>query len=272
MRLVETASRDFSDDELFATKETLGQIYLDVSTKLAPDDFARDLRKLVRASECVSCEKREACPTAFSPLATDVFTRDDERVRAHLTTLRGRVLDVGAGEGVYLDTLATAASEGAIDLVCVDPDSARLAMIASRYPFARCVVCRAEDLGEDLGVFDHVLVLRSYNHLLDPSAVIAAALARLTEGGTLTLADNVAFGLVRSASHAARAEAAPENELEHYRNEGAAEAMARVSRLLAAPRSDGRTLRLIERRDVGPETSNQWLLRYECALARRHLE
>ena len=46
--------------------------------------------------------------------------------------------------------------------------------------------------------------------------------------------------------------------------DGAAEAAATVEKLLSSPRSDGRTLRLIERHDTGPETSNQWLLRYAC--------
>ena len=43
MRLFRTESRDFADVELQSIKEDLGQVYLDVSTKLAPDDFAKDL-------------------------------------------------------------------------------------------------------------------------------------------------------------------------------------------------------------------------------------
>src|SRR5580704_16491263 len=46
MRAFRTETTDFADAELLAVKEALGQVYVDVSKKLAPDDFARDLRKL----------------------------------------------------------------------------------------------------------------------------------------------------------------------------------------------------------------------------------
>jgi hypothetical protein len=70
--------------------------------------------------------------------------------------------------------------------------------------------------------------------------------------------DNEAFGLARTRPHAARAERSSA-ALEHRRNDGAREAHATVSGLglLAA-------LELVERRDVGPDTSNQWLLRYRA--------
>ena len=56
--------------------------------------------------------------------------------------------------------------------------------------------------------------------------------------------------------HAARAERSSA-ALEHLRNDGAREAHATVSGLGLLD-----ALELVERRDVGPETSNQWLLRY----------
>jgi SAM-dependent methyltransferase len=254
MRLYRTESRDFSDEELLAAKEALGQVYVDVSTKLAPDDFAKDLRKLRVAPECAACPLRAQCTGCWEPVREDVFTRDDARVLARLAELRGRVLDLGCGEGRYLDALAARAREGSLEYLGVDPDEGRLRALASRYPFARFLAAPAEGLPEGLGAFDHVLALRSYNHLADPEAALDRAIALLRPGGTLLLADNVAFGLVRGRAHAARAEAAPENRFEHYRNDGAAE---------AARRLEGRPLRLVERQDVGPATSNQWLLRYE---------
>jgi len=194
----------------------------------------------------------------------DVFTRDDAEVRSIVAGLRGRVLDLGGGDAGYLAALAVREDAGSIDYVCVDPDEAALAVLASRYPFARFIAGRAEDLDDALGEFDHVLVLRSYNHFADPGLVLAGALARLRVGGTLTIADNVAFGLVRSAAHATRAETAAGNRFEHHRNDGAAEAARVVEELLSVPRDDKRSLRLLLRRDIGPRTSNQWLLRYAC--------
>jgi MoaA/NifB/PqqE/SkfB family radical SAM enzyme/SAM-dependent methyltransferase len=254
LRLVRTASRDFTDAELLAGKEALGQIYVDVSRKLAPDDFARDLRQLRPAAECAACPKRAACTGAWEAVPGDVFSRDDARVIGLLRELAGRVLDVGCGEGRYLDAIAPAAIAGRVEYVGVDPDAERLAELAARHPFARFDARRAEDVDADLGTFDHAVVLRSYNHLEDPARAMDRVVARVRRGGTITIVDNVAFGLVRTAAHAARAEAAPSNLFEHHRNDGAAE---------AARRLDGAPLRLLERRDVGPSTSNQWLLRYE---------
>jgi SAM-dependent methyltransferase len=260
MRLVHTATQDFSEAELSATRDGTGQIYADVSTKLAPDDFARDLRKLAPAAECAACALHGACPGCWEAVAGDVFGRDDARVHAILGGLSGRILDVGGGEAAYLASLV---DRTGVAYVCVDPDEARLRVLASRHASrgesVRFVAGRAEALPGDLGSFDHVLFLRSYNHLLDPARALARALALLAEGGSLLLVDNVAFGLVRAAGHAARAEAAPENLLEHYRNDGAAEADVAVR---AALEATGREMRLVERRDVGPHTSNQWILWY----------
>ena len=264
MRLFRTDTRDFADVELHAIKEARGQIYLDVSTKIAPDDFARDLRALRLTEECGRCERRPECTGAWEPHPEDVFTRDDACVRDLCAGLEGRVLDIGCGEGPYLEAVARRAAAGDLSYVGVDPDEARLAVLAGRYPFARFLALRAEDLGPDLGTFDHVLVLRSYNHFVDPELVLGRALGLLRPGGTLTLVDNMAFGLVRGQAQARRAEATGAGRFEHYRNDGADEAAAAVERVRGAPRADGRALRLIERRDVGRGTSNQWLLRYAC--------
>ena len=272
MRLFRTATRDFSDVELHAAKLELGQVYLDVSRKLAPDDFAKDLRQLRLTAECRACEKHGECTGAWEPSPVEVFGRDDARVRELVAGLSGRVLDLGCGEGPYLELLVGRAATGAIEYVGVDPDEGRLAVLRARYAAvlasataggsARFVAAGAEELGPELGSFDHVLVLRSYNHLVDPEKALGGALARLSPGGTLTLVDNVAFGLVRDRAQAARAEAAPENRFEHYRNDGAGEAARRLDALAHAARAGGRRLELLERRDVERGSSNQWLLRF----------
>lgn len=254
MRLFRAPSRDFSDEEILEVKEGSGQIYLDISSKLAPDDFAKDLRKLVPAQECRQCEKRPICTGAFEPLREDLFTRDDSRIRALIAGLSGRVLDLGAGEGPYLDLLAPKIASGEVEYVGVEPDPGRREMLAARAPRAHLIAARAEELPAGVGPFDHVLCLRSYNHFAGPEAALAPAISQLRPGGTLLVADNVAFGLVRSAPQARRAEAAPSNGFEHYRNDGAADAMSALSSF---------PLSLKERRDAGPLTSNQWFLRYE---------
>lgn len=250
-------TRDFSDAEIAALKHGAGQIYLDVSSKPAPDDFPRDLVKLERSELCEGCPERAHCTGMFEPVLQDVFGRDDARVRAILATLQGEVLDVGCGEGPYEDVLAPLASTGRIRYVGVDPDGERIDTLRSRWPWATLEVGQAEALnGAHVGRFDHVLVLRSWNHLGDPQAALAAIVTTLKPGGALTVVDNVAFGLARTGPQTTRAESSAA-AFEHYRNDGAEEA----HRLAAAHPQ----LELVERHDVGPQTSNQWLLSYRLA-------
>ena len=252
LRLYETRSRDFTDGEIGATV-ALGQLYADISDKAAPDDFARDLRKLVCAPECEVCQKKSVCSRCYDLLGDDVFSRDDAALRAILAGLRGDVLDVGCGEGRYLDAFAEAAIAGDLRYRGVDPDAECLRSLRMRWPWADLVAGRAEDLRPDPASVDHALLLRSYNHLERPRPVIEALVRALRPGGSLVVADNVAFGLLRDREHAARAEAGPAR-FEHYRNHDAGQARALI---------EGLPVRLIGRRDVGPRTSNQWVLHYE---------
>lgn len=247
-----TDSRDFTDAELAEVVHGRGQLYLDASGKPALDDFARDLVKLQRSPVCDGCPQREACAGMFEPVAGDVFTPDDARVREVLSGLAGDVVDVGCGEGPYGDILAARALAGALRYVGLDPDAGRIAGLRARWPWADLRVASAED-PTDLRA-DHALVLRSWNHLRNPVRATETFAQMLRPGGTLTVVDNVAFGLVRGRREALAAERGPA-VFEHFRNDGAAEAHALIAR--AAP-----SLALVERRDVSPATSNQWLLRY----------
>lgn len=248
-----TESRDFSDAEIEAVKHETGQVYLDVSRKPAPDDFARDLVKLERSALCDGCSERQRCTGMFEARLEDVFSEDDARVRALLGELEGDVLDVGCGEGPYEDVLAPLARGGRIRYAGIDPDEARIATLRTRWPWATLEVGEAETVnGAHLGRFDHVLVLRSWNHLRDPQAAIERIVDAMKPRATLTVVDNVAFGLARTRAQVDRAERGPAR-FEHYRNDTAEDA----HRIIARP-----ALRLLERLDVTPTTSNQWLLRY----------
>lgn len=248
--------RDFADHEIATIKHELGQIYLDASRKLAPDDFARDLVQLVRSPLCASCPAREDCTGLFEPVYDDVFTRDDAEVRELLASLRGEVLDVGCGEGPYAEILAPLAESGRIRYVGVEPSDA-IVELRARWPWAELHQCGVEQL--ELAPerrFDHVLVLRAWNHLADPGAVLAELLPRVRPGGSLTVVDNVAFGLARTREHARRAEGS-RALLEHYRNDELSDAERCVGGL-----GDRFVLVPLLRRAVGPSTSNQWLARW----------
>ncbi len=250
--------RDFADRELAEIKHDRGQVYLDASRKDAPDDFARDLVPLRRSALCAACSDRAWCAGLFEPVFEDVFTRDDARVREIVSGLTGDVLDVGCGEGPYEALLAPLAKAGRIRYVGLEPDPSRVGRLRKRWPWATLLCGTAEELAAGrLGLaseatFDHVLVLRSWNHLADPAGAMASIVGALKPGGTLTVVDNVAFGLVRTRQQLARAHGG-RAAFEHFRNDAAADAERTLAPL---------GLELAEKREVGAGTSNQWLLRY----------
>lgn len=247
-------TRDFSDAEIATIKHTLGQVYLDVSEgKIAPDDFAEDLRPLARSAWCEDCPERARCTGLFEPrLERDVFSRDDARVRELVAALEGDVLDVGCGHGRYHDVLL--ALGDAIRYRAIDPDADAIEALRNRFGDA-VEVGTAEAWASEAEAqsLDHVLCLRSWNHLVDPGGFAAAAQRALRPSGELLVVDDAAFGLVRSRPKAARAESSGA-AFEHFRNDTAADALGLIAR--SAP-----GLRVLERRDVGPGTSSLWLLR-----------
>ncbi len=247
-----TSSRDFTDHEIETTKHELGQLYVDVSDKPAPDDFARDLRQLRRSEACTGCVAEGSCAGMFEVVRDDVFTPDDAHVRSLLAGLEGSVLDLGCGEAPYADVLGPRIAAGLVRYVGIEPDAARVEVLRRRLLGAELRVGAAEDGLRDDDLFDHVLFLRSWNHLGNPDHALDVVLAKLRPGGSVVVVDNVAFGLLRAKEQAARAESGPAF-FEHHRNDDAR---------LAAARLEKRGLVLVERRDVGKTTSNQWLLHY----------
>ncbi len=257
LRLCRTETRDFADVELAETKAR-GQLYLDVSKKLAPDDFARDLRLLRRSTECLACPRNGECAGAYEPAPARAFEAADALVHERLWALRGSVLDVGAGEAPYANALAGLLAAKTIAYVGLDPDRARLDLAGARLRERAGAEASIENIAGSLEEaplgersFDHALLLRSFNHLRDPARALARLVERVRPGGELLVVDNVAFGLVRERAHARAAERGP-GQREHYRNDDAARALARF---------EGLPVEVIEVVDVEPGRANQWLLR-----------
>jgi len=252
-------TRDFSDAQLQRAKLERGQVYLDASRKPAPDDFARDLVPLDRAAICTDCPELDHCTGQWSPVFEDRFTRDDAEVRRLIGQLRGTVLDLGCGHAPYLDALAPLVRSGEVRYLGIDPDPRAIEALRARAPWATLVASELEPWlhaaapREPIGPIDHLLVLRSWNHLPDPARTLRALAPRLRPGGTMLVVDNVAFGLARGRQHARRAEhsAAP---LEHHRNDDLDDALCAIE---AVP---GLATRSRLARPVAPGRSNQWVL------------
>ncbi len=252
MTLFSTTSRDFSRDELFAVKYHHGQIYVDASEKDAPSDFSEDLLKTELLPVCRDCKQEHVCPGCYRVTRRSLFEEDDEIVRDLISRLRGDVLDLGCGEMPYADVLEPLALAGRISYLGVDSNEHLVESLRAQRSWASVKVAKAESLSPPARSLDHVLILRSYNHLERPWEVLASMAEALREGGSLIIVDNVAFGLLRTPHGASRAERS-KARLEHHRNHSARQA---AEGLLQTP------LVPILAREATPETSNQWVLVY----------
>jgi SAM-dependent methyltransferase len=259
--LVATDTGDFSDQEILRTRDETQQVYQQVDDQPFLTDFGRQLRKLLPAGR----------PGWRTPADRDCFLPAEEAVGRVLERLSGRVLDVGCGQPRYAALLERKLAAGEIAYVGVDPHlpadaklqpggGALLALPCAeelarvRPGELRWVRAGIEGLAVPPGAFDWVLVLRSYNHLLDLWSAGRGILRALRWGGCLLVVDNVPFGVVRSRVDRGTIKAIPRGAgMEHLRTHGAAEAEAFLARF---------PLRVEQRSEVGPDTSNQWVLLY----------
>jgi SAM-dependent methyltransferase len=214
--LYRTDTLDFREDRLLETK-ALEQLYLDLAPQGTLSEFRRDMRRARRHPACGGCSRRDRCCQVVVAEAELPFASQEAWLRERLGTLRGRVLDVGAGENLYRDVLVPLARAGLLSYEALDPDPDALARLASQGWTARTWPARVEDAGLEAGAYDAVLALRSPNHFVDVSRALGVICAALRPGGRLILCDSVVFGLLREPRQAERADAAGAGH-QHHRN------------------------------------------------------
>ena len=210
------------------------------------------------AAECAACRERRAMHRLLRARAARTSSRATTRACSSGSRASPDACSISAAARARTSTCSRRAlGSGAIEYVGVDPDPGRLPCSPSRYPSARFVV------GPRGGSRPTTSAPSITCSCCAATTTSATRRARSTPrsgasrpGGTLTVVDNVAFGLVRSRAHAARAEARP-------RTASSTTATTTPTRGRASGSSAHAPLRLLERRDVGRGTSNQWLLRYE---------
>ncbi len=239
--------------ELDTVIDRRGQVYLDVSSKPRLDDFAADLRALVRTHP-PHPESTGVCPGGWAVRDEPPFAAEEAALVARLASLRGTVIDIGAGPIRYLRLLAEHMRAGRVRYIAIDPDAVTLHRMRTELAGAAMAVGQGERLPIAGGCADALLMLRSWNHLADVGAALAEAARVLRPGGRMIIVDNVAFVLLRSADQIERAHAisVERTPFEHHRNDDATDAVAAIGR-------DGR-FEIVDVAAVGPTTSNQWLV------------
>ncbi len=248
MGVYRTHTRDFSDEEIGQVKWAAAQLYLDASDKPAVDDFSADLQLLRQTEVCTACPVAAGCARCFEAAPGDVFGQAERQVLGLLEGLEGDVLDVGCGEGRVTEVLA--ARKQQMRYTAVEPDAERAAAFQAAHPWATVDARRIEDVAVEPQSLDHVLILRSWNHLERPADVLSKLMAGLRPGGRMLIVDNVAFALVRTPAQADRAEGS-DAAFEHFRNDTVADARAVA---------ETAGLVTVESTPVMPGGSNQWVL------------
>ena len=224
-------------------------LYVNVSGHSRIDQFQEQLRQLKPAAGCAGCER--ACPGGFSLAAELAFQREEESLRGALCALRGDVLDVGFGPGFYQDLFASLQAQGLISYHGLDPDAeaveaARRGTIDGSFHLATLEGWERQE-GVTPGPFDHVLLLRSWNHLFSLAEAAQVLTRLLRPGGRLLIVENLRFGY-----HVPPEVPSEEGgRYEHHRNHDLPQAEALLSALGFEP---------TRREPIAEGSGNQWLL------------
>jgi MoaA/NifB/PqqE/SkfB family radical SAM enzyme len=251
-----TDTGDFTPTEVARVKAERSHVFLDRAAPGVLDDFKDGMRRVLPDPVCGSCANRSRCGRRFRLVEGEPFAREETRIAGHIAGLRGRVLDVGCGEQLYRDELAALLRSGAITYVGLDPDEESLARLRAALPDARLQVGDIEHFEGEPASYDHVLCLRSLNHVTDVDEALSRMARLLEPAGSLLLVECTPFAMLREAAQVAAADRAPRAGHQHFRNMASEEVLPLLGR---------HRLRVVEHHPASRESSNQWIL-----LLRKH--
>ncbi|MEW5946060.1 MAG: radical SAM protein [bacterium] len=245
LKIYTTRTGDFGEDVIRMIKLDKGQVYLDNSKGGKNTDFRRDHRKLALHEQCGRCRSVSDCAGVFAPVRGDVYKEQRRSELEIIKGMKGRVLDVGCGLPHFADLLRTKIARGEIDYLGVDlnpPDAPGLKMVKGTM----------ESFVWDGRPFDHVLVLRSFNHFEDPDAVFSKITKMLRHGGRLLIVENSVYIILKEGGDAGKPGA---ERFEHFRNMFSDEALMFLNAV--------HPFRTALHIPITPEGPNQWMLLLE---------
>ena len=227
--------------EMSEVKFSRRQLYLNISGRARGLDFRTAFMRLAPHGSCLECEMRHLRAGVFVPVEGDAFAHAQEMEKRWLSRLRGRVLDIGCGRPLFPELLQQMAAGGQIEYTGVDPCPDCPAGLGA-------VAVDFESFDWTGEPFDHIIMLRSYNHFKDPRTVLKKAAALTAPGGFLHIFENGLFamlnkGVVDDPQHDAH---------QHYRNHFSEQVISLLARL---PEFE-----VSEHTPVTPNAANQWFL------------
>ena len=250
--LYESPTADFTDQEVVRVKDELEQVYADLSEGAALDDFMTDVRRARFAEVCPTCPDRASCCGAMLIEPEPPFVREERWLKKEVSRLRGRVLDIGCGDQMYRDEIASLIASGDIEYHGLDPDEAALERIRSRDQGGSLYHGEIETFHFEPGYFDYVLVFRSLNHFRDMTQAFRVISRLMRVQGQIVLCDSPPFAMLRTPQQVTFADNNAPVGHEHYRNWTSHQVVEFLKRF---------PFRVDVHRPVSNKTSNQWLLK-----------
>jgi ubiquinone/menaquinone biosynthesis C-methylase UbiE len=105
-----------------------------------------------------------------------------------------------------------------------------------------------------VGSYDHLLCLRSLNHVSSLDEALARMAALLRPGGRLLIVETTPFALLRRPEQVEAADRAPRAGHQHFRNVTSADVL---------PFARRRALRVVNHHPIGRQATNEWILLLE---------
>lgn len=238
------ADRRFGGSVVKKLKHDLDQVYANVAGRTKNLDFRQAFRRMRLCAECNGCENAPGCPGIYRLVEGNPFARVEEEEKERIAALSGRVLDVGCGEPLFPGLLKREVDAGRIEYTGIDinppPDSG-----------LNVINIDIEDYECENEYYDHVLCLRSYNHIKRPEVVFPRLAAMLKKGGRLHVFENSVFIVLKKNVREDLIEDYSK-AYEHYRNHYLGEAAGFLS--------DATGLKVADAKPITSGTANQWFL------------
>jgi 2-polyprenyl-3-methyl-5-hydroxy-6-metoxy-1,4-benzoquinol methylase len=246
-----TDTGDFAAAEIVRIKDGVSHLFVDRAPTGVLDDFTEGMRRVLPDTTCDACPHRAQCGRRFHVVDGPPFAREEAWIANYVAGLRGRVLDVGCGEQLYQNELAPLVRSGTVRYTGLDPDELSLTRLRAALPEGRFYLGGVEDFQDEPASYDHILCLRSLNHVTDVDEAVACMAGLLKPDGELLVVECTAFAMLRRREQVAAADRAPRAGHQHFRNVSSEEVL---------PYARRRALHVLQHHPATLQTTNEWIL------------
>jgi 2-polyprenyl-3-methyl-5-hydroxy-6-metoxy-1,4-benzoquinol methylase len=246
-----TDTADFAAAEIAQVKDGVSHLFVDRASAGVLDDFTEGMRRVLPDTTCDACPHRTQCGRRFHVVDGPPFAREEAWIANYVAGLRGRVLDVGCGEQLYQNELAPLVRSGTVRYTGLDPDDLSLTRLRAALPEGRFYLGGVEDFRDAPESYDHILCLRSLNHVTDVDEAVACMASLLKPDGELLVVECTPFAMLRRREQVAAADRAPRAGHQHFRNVASEEVL---------PYARRRALHVLQHYPATLHTTNEWIL------------